>query len=351
MGEQALVDLDHVLGVDEGHLDVELGEVGLAVGAQVLVAKAAGDLEVALEAADHQQLLEQLRRLGQGVEGPALEPARDEEVAGALGGGAGEHRGLDLDEALAGEELANRGGRPGGGARSPRASGRGGGRGSGNASRFSSETSPEKDSISKGGVSASASSSASLTLISTSPVGSFGLTVSGSRFTTAPAALRTSSARSLWPSSNAPPASSGLKTSWTSPVRSRRSMKIRPPWSRRRCTQPATLASDPTRSDRIWPHQASRYAFGRRAGNPSLIATGVCHSLIKRVAPHLMKRVAPTEPPRILRSALASSPRRGARARPPAARPSACRGGPAPRRPRGSARSGHQSGRPASSGP
>ena len=43
--------LDDVVLVDEGHLDVELGELGLAVGAQVLVAEAAGDLVVALVAA------------------------------------------------------------------------------------------------------------------------------------------------------------------------------------------------------------------------------------------------------------------------------------------------------------
>ena len=55
-------------GRDEGHLDVDLGELGLAVGPQVLVAEAAGELVVALEAGDHQQLLEQLRRLRQGVE-------------------------------------------------------------------------------------------------------------------------------------------------------------------------------------------------------------------------------------------------------------------------------------------
>ena len=58
---QALVGLDHVVDLDEGHLDVELGEVGLAVGAEVLVAEAAGDLVVALEPGDHQQLLEELR--------------------------------------------------------------------------------------------------------------------------------------------------------------------------------------------------------------------------------------------------------------------------------------------------
>ena len=41
---------------------------GLAVGAQVLVAETARDLVVAVHAGHHQQLLEQLRRLRQGVE-------------------------------------------------------------------------------------------------------------------------------------------------------------------------------------------------------------------------------------------------------------------------------------------
>jgi len=61
MPDQALVDLDHVFAGDETHLDVELGEVGLAVGPQVLVAETAGDLEVPLEAGHHQKLLEELR--------------------------------------------------------------------------------------------------------------------------------------------------------------------------------------------------------------------------------------------------------------------------------------------------
>jgi hypothetical protein len=47
---------------------IDLGELGLAVGAQVLVAEAAHDLVVAVEAGNHQQLFEQLRRLRQGVE-------------------------------------------------------------------------------------------------------------------------------------------------------------------------------------------------------------------------------------------------------------------------------------------
>ena len=59
---------------DERQLDVELRELGLAIRPLILVAEAACDLEVALETADHQQLLEDLRRLRQRVERAALQP-------------------------------------------------------------------------------------------------------------------------------------------------------------------------------------------------------------------------------------------------------------------------------------
>ena len=49
-----------VLFIEEAGLDVDLGEFRLAVGAQVFVAEALGDLVVAIEAGHHQQLLEQL---------------------------------------------------------------------------------------------------------------------------------------------------------------------------------------------------------------------------------------------------------------------------------------------------
>ena len=54
---------------DEAHLDVELIEFARqAVGARVLVAETGRDLEVAVEARHHQQLLVLLRRLRQRVE-------------------------------------------------------------------------------------------------------------------------------------------------------------------------------------------------------------------------------------------------------------------------------------------
>ncbi len=52
-GEHALDHVLDVLFIDEAHLDVDLGVLGLAVGAQVFVAERAGDLVVALEAGDH----------------------------------------------------------------------------------------------------------------------------------------------------------------------------------------------------------------------------------------------------------------------------------------------------------
>ena len=98
----------HVVLVDEAHLGVELHELVLAVGAQVLVAQAAGDLVVAVDAGDHQQLLEQLRALRQGVERAGLLAAGHEELAAPSGVRRHEHRRLDLDEALGLHRRADR---------------------------------------------------------------------------------------------------------------------------------------------------------------------------------------------------------------------------------------------------
>ena len=76
--------IDHVLLIDEGHFHVKLGELRLAVGAQILVAEAAGDLEVAVEAGHHQQLFELLRALRQGVELARMHPAGHQVVARAF---------------------------------------------------------------------------------------------------------------------------------------------------------------------------------------------------------------------------------------------------------------------------
>ena len=108
LGKDLLGQGDDVLLVDEAHLDVQLRELWLAVGAEVLVPVAAGDLVVPLHAGDHEQLLEQLRGLRQSVEGSWLQACRNQEVTCALWGGTGQRRGLDLREIVALEHLTGR---------------------------------------------------------------------------------------------------------------------------------------------------------------------------------------------------------------------------------------------------
>ena len=106
-GEEAFDDAEDGLLRGEGHLEVDLGELGLAVGAQVFVAEAARDLEVAVEAGDHQDLLEDLRRLRQRVEVAGMDAAGDEVVARAFGRGARHEGRFDLEEALGDEVVAD----------------------------------------------------------------------------------------------------------------------------------------------------------------------------------------------------------------------------------------------------
>jgi hypothetical protein len=90
---------DVVLG-EKGRLDVQLGELRLAVGAQVLVPETAHDLVVAVEARDHQQLFEDLWRLWQGEELARMRTRGHQIVARALRCRLGKHRRLEIDEAV-----------------------------------------------------------------------------------------------------------------------------------------------------------------------------------------------------------------------------------------------------------
>lgn len=94
----------------EGHLHVELVELaGAAVTAGVLVAEARGDLEIAVEARRHEQLLELLRRLRQRVELAGVLARGHEIVARALRTGGREDGRRDLEEAVRGHGGAQRG--------------------------------------------------------------------------------------------------------------------------------------------------------------------------------------------------------------------------------------------------
>ncbi len=89
----------------ERHLQIDLRELGLAIGAQIFVAETARDLKIAIQPGDHEDLLEDLRRLRQREEIAGMHAARDEIIARALRRRCGENRRLDLQKALAREIL------------------------------------------------------------------------------------------------------------------------------------------------------------------------------------------------------------------------------------------------------
>ncbi len=91
---------DFVLG-GVAHFDVELVELARGtVGAGGFVAEARRNLEVAVEARNHEKLLEHLRRLRQSVELAAMDAARHQIVARTFRRGCRENRRLELVETL-----------------------------------------------------------------------------------------------------------------------------------------------------------------------------------------------------------------------------------------------------------
>ncbi len=57
---QVLEQIEHVVHADERQLQIELRELELPIGALIFVAEAARELEVRVEARDHQHLLQDL---------------------------------------------------------------------------------------------------------------------------------------------------------------------------------------------------------------------------------------------------------------------------------------------------
>jgi len=98
--------------VNEGHLDVHLGELRLPVGAEIFVPEAADNLIVAVEARDHEELLEKLGRLGEGVELTRVDTAGDQVVPRPLGSAPSEKGGLHLQKIHVVQVLADYLGRP-----------------------------------------------------------------------------------------------------------------------------------------------------------------------------------------------------------------------------------------------
>ena len=105
-----LEELEYILLLYKRHLTVDLCELRLTVGTQVLVAETLGNLEVTVETADHQQLLQGLRTLGQCIELTWIHTAGHHEVASPLRRTANQDRCLHLDEVQVVEEVADQNG-------------------------------------------------------------------------------------------------------------------------------------------------------------------------------------------------------------------------------------------------
>jgi hypothetical protein len=84
---------------DEAHFHVKLIEFAWrAIGAGILVAKARRDLEIAVEARHHDELLELLRRLRQRVEFPGMQARGHEIIARAFRRRRSQDRRLEFEE-------------------------------------------------------------------------------------------------------------------------------------------------------------------------------------------------------------------------------------------------------------
>ena len=109
-------------------------------------------------------------------------------------------------------------------------------------------------SIWKGGVLEVLSTTILVTYTSMAPVASFSLSWPSGRSRTVPLTMIGHSERMVSASWNVSSSqTSGSNSSWVTPSRSRRSTKIRPPWSRLCQTQPVSVTSSPMLASRSSP--------------------------------------------------------------------------------------------------
>ena len=99
--------LEDLLLLGKRHLEIDLRELGLPVGAEIFVAETADNLKIFFVAAHHQELLEDLRRLRQRVEGSGLHAARHKVIARAFRRGARHEWRFDFEESAFIERLAH----------------------------------------------------------------------------------------------------------------------------------------------------------------------------------------------------------------------------------------------------
>ena len=101
---------EYIVLAGEAHLHIQLIELtGRSIASGVLVAEAGRDLEVAVEPGGHQKLFKLLGGLRQGVEFSGVFSSGYEVIACALGGGCGQDRGSNFQEAVFGHSGAQSG--------------------------------------------------------------------------------------------------------------------------------------------------------------------------------------------------------------------------------------------------
>ena len=104
--DEAFLHRHDVVFVDEAHLEVDLCELRLTVSSEVFVSEALGYLHVAVASADHEKLLEHLRRLRKSVELSCPRPARYDIVSCSFRSRLDQYRCLYLAEAVLIEVVA-----------------------------------------------------------------------------------------------------------------------------------------------------------------------------------------------------------------------------------------------------
>ena len=107
LANHGLCHLHDLLFIHERCFNIDLSEFRLTVGTQVLVAETLGDLIIAIHACNHQNLLEQLRRLRQREEMTRVSAAGHQVVTGAFRSCLGQQRCFDIQKAVFVQEIAD----------------------------------------------------------------------------------------------------------------------------------------------------------------------------------------------------------------------------------------------------
>ena len=106
--QHSLDDVENLIGRNKTHFQIKLSEFRLSVGAQIFVAKTAGNLKITVETGDHQKLFINLRGLRQSKKFSFVYSAGNEIIARSFGSAFHQNGRFDFVEILPREKFANR---------------------------------------------------------------------------------------------------------------------------------------------------------------------------------------------------------------------------------------------------